>query len=76
MFLFSLARALLKNNQVIRISLKEIPKIFHYNDGLNLIRMEERIKYLPSQMDSISNNYDIWDVINMNSLIDSISNSE
>jgi len=38
--------------------------------------MEERIEYLPGQMNSISNDYDVWDVIDMDGLIDSTSNNE
>jgi len=72
-FAFSFAKALPKNNWVVRISLKEIPKIFHYSNRLNSIR---KIKYLPGQIDSISNDYDMWDVINVDGLINSISNSK
>jgi len=76
MFPFSFAKALPKKNWVIRISLKEVPKIFYYSNELNLIRMGERIKYLPGQMDSISNDYDMWNVINVDGLIDFTSNSK
>ena len=73
MFSFSFVRALPKNNWVVRISLKEISIIFYYSNRLNLIR---KIKYLSGQMDGISNDYDMWDVINVDGLIDSTSNSK
>ena len=70
MFPFGLAGILPKVNWVIRISFKELPKILYYSNKLYLIGMGRQIKYLLDQIDSISNDYDMRNFCDMNSLID------
>jgi len=63
MNLFGFTRVVLKFNEVMDVSLKEGSEILSYDDKLDLIGIRWRIEYKSHQIDSISNNYDMWSVI-------------
>ena len=62
---FSFARVIPEFDKVMDILFKERSEILSYGNKLDLIEVRWRI--------NISNNYDIWSIIHLNYLINSIS---
>jgi len=71
---FSITRTIPEFNEVMSVLLKINSEILSYGNRLKLIRMRWWIKYASHWMDSISNNYDVWCISNLDCLINSISN--
>jgi len=74
-FLFGFTRALLKLNQIFKVSIKELFKILFYGDRLYLIRIHQWAEFF-CWMDTISYYNNIWYVCDMDCLIDSTSNNK
>jgi len=73
MNIFGITRIIPEFNDVMDTLFKEGSEILSYSNKLDLIRMSQWVKYMSYQIDSISNNYDAWNVSNLNHLIDSAS---
>ena len=74
MISFFIARAIPESDRIVGIFIKEGSKVLLYCDRLQLIRIREWIKNLSCSIDGISDNNNIYSILDLDSLIDTISN--
>jgi len=72
----TLTRVLLEFNGVILITWEKGLKFFKYNGGMNLKRVDRKIKNSSSYMNRVSNNNDFQNITEFRGLVNLISNSE
>jgi len=72
----NITRTIPKCDRVVRTLIKESSKILRYSNEVQLIWVERQIKYLPYSMNGISDDNNILDIWDLNSLINSASNQE
>jgi len=74
--LFIATRAISKLNKIIKVLVKESSKILKYSNRVQLIRISRQIKNISRSWNGICDNDDLFNIWDLNGLINPISNGK